>query len=93
MATPLLLPSNNLINEPNLAKSTPDIVSIEVLNENKKMLEFSTHPIGIRCVMNNNFSLLHGGKLQLIITDASNHQCTLEITGLTKNKILQLITQ
>ena len=94
-STTPLAQSSNVLPEINTGmKTNADIVSIEVLNEDKKMVEFSIHPLGIRCIMNNHFNLLYGGKMQVVITDGnSNHQCTLEIIGLTKNKIINLITQ
>lgn len=92
--TPLSQTSNVLPEINTGLKTNTDVVSIEVLNEDKKMIEYSTHQLGIRCVMNNHFNLLYGGKMQVVITDGnSNHQCTVELTGQTKNKIVQLITQ
>ena len=57
------------------------------------MTEFSTHPLGIRCVINNNFNLIHGGNMTIVIQDGNTkHQCSIEISGVTKNKIINLIT-
>lgn len=73
--------------------NSADLLSIEIQNEDKKMTEFSTHPLGIRCVINNNFNLIHGGNMTIVIQDGNTkHQCSIEISGVTKNKIINLIT-
>lgn len=70
-----------------------DLVDIIVNNADGKLIEYSQHPIGIRCVINNNFSMIHGGKLQLKITDPNtNTECIININGDTKNKIINMIT-
>ena len=70
-----------------------DLLAITVNNADGKLIEYSQHPIGIRCVINNNFSIIHGGKLQLKITDPNtNTECFIDITGEAKNKIINMIT-
>ena len=70
-----------------------DLVAITVNNGDGKLLEYSQHPIGIRCVINNNFSIIHGGKLQLKILDPNtNIECFIDITGEIRNKIINMIT-
>jgi len=70
-----------------------DLVAIEVRNSDGKLTEYSTHSIGIRCVINNNFSVIHSGKLQLKIVDPNtNNECYIDVTGELKHKILNMIT-
>lgn len=73
--------------------NTTDLLAIEVRNSDGKLLEYSCHPIGIRCIINNNFSVIHGGKLQLKILDPNtNNECFIDVTGETKNTIVKMIT-
>ena len=77
----------------NTSINPADLVSVTVNNADGKLLEYSQHPIGIRCVINNNFSIIHGGKLQLRILDPNtNIECFIDVTGEIKNKIINMIT-
>lgn len=77
---------------PSRIDNTADLLSIEILNEDKKMTEYSTHPLGIKCVINNNFNLIHGGNMTVVIQDGNTkQQCSIEVSGVTKNKIINLI--
>ena len=70
-----------------------DLIAITVNNADGKLIEYSSHPIGIRCVINNNFNIIHGGKLQLKILDPNtNIECFLDVTGDLRNKIISMIT-
>ena len=97
----LIHPTYNTIPKPPMFQSLPrqpslnpaDLVDIIVNNVDGKLIEYSQHPIGIRCVINNNFSMIHGGKLQLKITDPNtSNECFINVTGDTKNQIINMIT-
>ena len=82
---------NTTIPRPSI--NTADLTAITVNNGDGKLIEYSQHPIGIRCVINNNFSIIHGGKLQLRILDPNtNTECFIDVIGGTKNKIINMIT-
>ena len=73
--------------------NSADLLDITVTNADGKLLEYSQHSIGIRCVITHNFSMLNGGKLQLKILDPNtNAECLINVTGETKNKIISMIT-
>ena len=93
---PLPIPDSTLHTYNSIPKpqnNPADLVAITVNNGDGKLLEYSQHPIGIRCVINNNFSIIHGGKLQLKILDPNtNIECFIDITGEIRNKIINMIT-
>lgn len=86
-------PTYNHLPRPTQSINPADLVDITVNNVDGKLLEYSQHVVGIRCVINNHFSTIHGGKLQLKIVDPnSNNECIINVTGETKNKIINMIT-
>lgn len=78
---------------PKLQNTTSDLLSITVNNEDGKLMEYSQHPIGIRCIINNHFNVIHGGKLQLKIMDPNtNYVCYINVGGSTRNAIINMIS-
>ena len=83
----------NPLPRPTQSINPADLTSITVNNEDGKLIEYSQHVVGIRCVINNHFSMIHSGKLQLKIVDPNtNYECFIDVTGDLKNKIINMIT-